>query len=167
MKYRLPFPRPRRDDGTLPPALAAAVLAAMLLLQLVVPRAVTLPEPGVVRPFALEPARLTALAPDAAILARPLFAARVAAGPAVVEGPVGGARAIGVVVRGGARNGFVQAPDGTVVSLAPGASYRGWRLVGVRATVLLFRRGGETATLPVTAGASPTQPLPAPPVAGR
>jgi hypothetical protein len=170
LKYRLPFPRPRRADGTLAPALAAGALAAMLLLQLMVPRTVTLPEPGVVRPFTLDPARPMPLAPGTAMLVRPLFAARVAPGvpgAAAVEEPVGGARAIGVAVRGGARTGFVQAPDGTVVSLSPGAAYHGWQLVAVHAGALVFRRGAALATLPVTAGSAPTQPLAASRVAGQ
>jgi hypothetical protein len=159
LTYRLPFPPPARADGTALPAAVAAVLAAMLLLQLAIPREVSLPEPGVVRPFALDPARPTPLSPG---VARPLVAvAAPGAAAPVAQGSVEGARAIGIVARGGRRIGFLQTTDGAVVSLAPGESYRGWRLVAAGAGALVFRRGGETATLRLSAAPSaPRAPTP-------
>jgi hypothetical protein len=133
----------------------------MLVLQLAVPRAVTLPEPGVVRPFAIASRQPAPIATDPVILARSIFGGGSGLG-AAVTGPVDGATAIGVLARPGTRVAFVRGADGEVVSLRPGDLYHGWRLRAIERGALLFDRDGQSASLPVTVQGSAT-PSPAPP----
>ncbi|MFZ4689192.1 MAG: hypothetical protein ACOYLS_08130 [Polymorphobacter sp.] len=159
---KFPVPIPRRAERTLLPAALAALLALLFVVQLAFPVQLVLPEAGVTRPFRLLPTRVGVVAADPEITARPLFnpARREGTEPGTGDktAPLEGARAVGVITARGAVRLFLQAPDGQVSALGIGGGYRGWRLVRVGAGQAAFRRGGETAVLPITASAPPVAP---------
>jgi len=159
---KFPVPIPRRADRTLLPATLAALLVLSFVLQLMSPVQLALPEVGIVAPFRLLPTKLGVVVADDEILARPLFnpTRREGADPGVVDSaaPLEGARAVGVITARGVVRVFLQAPDGQVTTLGPGSSYRGWRFMRVSGGQLVFNRGGETLTLPISASAPPITP---------
>lgn len=88
----------------------------------------------------------------AVIQERALFAPTRSAssGPARAggSGPLGGATVVGSVRRGRAAWLFLKLPDGTIRTLAPGASFMDWRLSGIGGDAALFTRGGERLRIP-------------------
>lgn len=165
LKLPVSIPLPRRADRTLLPAALMALLAVVLVGQLLMPSAVELPDAPIVRPLRLAPLVVPGVTVDPEILARPLFAPnrRDDAGPDVSKAsPLEGARAVGIVSIRGAARVFLQAPDGTVSRIGIGGVYRGWRLVRITPNPT-FVRGIETAVLPVTASAPPAAPAVAEP----
>ncbi len=79
-----------------------------------------------------------------------------------VRSPLDGAYPAGVVrVRGAARL-VLQTPDGKSVSLRPGQSWQGWRLISIGADDVRFRRGGENVTLAFGAPDSFSYPVAGP-----
>lgn len=145
------------------PALLVVLLAVLLAYQAVLPREVPVP-------LDLPPARVTRLAdlpaPASARYSildqRSIFAPlAAAAGADAGEGaanappplPLDGAVVAGIVrVRGAARL-VLQSPEGRSITLRPGQSYRGWRLLGIASDSGRFRRGGETIRLEIGAEA--------------
>lgn len=160
LKLPASIPLPRRADRTLLPAVLTALLAAMLLGQLLMPSAVVLPDAQIGRPMRLAPLAVPRIAVDPEILARPLFAPnRRDDGEAVVSkaSPLEGARAVGVIIARGAARVFLQDPDGTVSRIGIGGVYRGWRLVRITPNPT-FMRGNESVVLPVAASVPPVAP---------
>ncbi len=153
----LRIPRPERAEGTVLAALLAALLALMLVAQFVLPT--DRPDPPAVPPAGLgaAPVSPSAASADPVLSRRSIFrptrlAASSAAGAAV--GPLDGASPAGVVrVRGAARL-ILQTPDGNAVTLRPGQSWQGWRLIAIGTDSVRFARGGETVTLDIGAPAA-------------
>lgn len=155
MKSLLTLPRPRRADRTRAPAAMAAVLVAMVGVQLALPTAAELPDPGVIPPLRLQAVQPQAMVAEPVILARALFAPSrrndlVAAGPGGAStGPLGGVTAIGVMrSRAGVRV-FLQSLDGTVRAMSPGGSFDGWRLTRVEPDAIVFVRESQSLRLPL------------------
>ena len=146
----LRIPRPERAEGTVLAALLALLLALMLLAQLVLP--VERPQPPAVPPAGLgaPPVGIAAVSADPALARRVIFRpTRIAAaqGTGTPVGPLDGASPAGVVrVRGAARL-ILQTPDGGTVTLRPGQSWQGWRLIAIGTDSVRFTRGGESVTL--------------------
>jgi hypothetical protein len=162
----LRIPRPERAEGTVLAALLAVLLAVMLAAQAILPQD---------RPAApdVPPAGLRAGSPQfAAVSADPVLAQRSIFQPTRIAGassqggaaggPLDGAYPAGVVrVRGAARL-VLQTPDGKSVSLRPGQSWQGWRLISIGADDVRFRRGGENVTLAFGAPDSFSYPVAGP-----
>lgn len=161
LKFPAFIPPPRRADRTLLPAALTALLAMVLLVQLLLPQPIDLPEAGVARPLRLAPLVVPGVVADPAIALRPLFAPRrqetVEPGVANVAAPLEGARAVGLISARGAVRLFIEAPDGRISRIGIGGVYRGWRLVRVTPEPM-FVRGTETAALPITASVPPVAP---------
>ncbi|MGI4879044.1 MAG: hypothetical protein ACRYG4_16330 [Janthinobacterium lividum] len=153
------LPPPRRADRTLVPAVLAGVLVAMVGLQFVVPPPVDLPDAGVAVPLRLPALRPAAIAVDPVIVEHALFTpdrrGDMAGAGTGGAGAFGESVAIGVVVARGVARAFLQSPDGLVTAVSPGGSYRGWRLARIGAAGVVFTRGGDTATLPLSASRPP------------
>lgn len=152
----LRIPRPERAEGTVLAALLALLLALMLAVQIVLP--VERPDAPAVPPIPahVTPVALAAASADPAVSRRSIFRpTRLAASgpPGVPAGPLDGASPVGVIkVRGAARL-ILQTPDGKSVTLRPGQSWQGWRLVAIGSDDVRFERGGERVTLAVGAAA--------------
>lgn len=167
LKFPASIPLPRRADRTLLPAALLALLVLLLAVQLLLPSSVELPDAGLARPLRLRPLVVAPLAADPVIALRPLFAPgrteSFEPGAANKAAPLEGARAVGVIAtRGGAARLFLQAADGSLVRLAPGNSYRGWRLVRLTPSEAQFVRGTQGVTLPITASVPPVSAPSAP-----
>lgn len=166
--FPLRIPRPERAEGTVLAVLLAALLAVMLCAQLVLPR--ERPALADVPPVAArQPApQIAAISADPVLSRRSIFQPTRLAGAggqaaAAPAGPLEGAVPAGIVrVRGAARL-LLQTPDGQSVTLRPGQSYRGWRLVSIGSNNVRFRRGGEAITLGLGAATSYSYPGSAPP----
>ena len=155
----LPIPRPERAEGTVLAALLALLLALMLVAQFVLP--VERPAAPAVPPVAARaaPVAVAAASADPLLQSRSIFrptrlGGAGAGGAGVPAGPLDGASPVGVIkVRGAARL-ILQTPDGKTVTLRPGQSWQGWRLVVIGADTVRFVRGGEQVTLAVGAASS-------------
>jgi hypothetical protein len=153
----LRIPRPERAEGTVLAALLAVLLALMLMAQFVLPA--ERPDPPAVPPAGLgaAPVSLSAATADPALSRRSIFRpTRLAASsaPGAPIGPLDGASPVGVVkVRGAARL-ILQTPGGTAVTLRPGQSWQGWRLVAIGTDSVRFARGSESVTLDIGAAVS-------------
>jgi hypothetical protein len=159
----LRIPRPERAEGTVLAALLALLLALLLAAQFVLP--VERPDAPAVPPVAARaaPVAMAAGSIDPALARRSIFqptrlAGAGAGGAGVPAGPLDGASPVGVIkVRGAARL-ILQTPGGKTVTLRPGQSWQGWRLVAIGADDVRFVRGTERVTLAVGAAASSDYP---------
>lgn len=154
----LRIPRPERAEGTVLAALLALLLALMVAAQFVLPA--ERPDPPAVPPARLGAAPLSpsAASADPVLSGRSIFRpTRLAASssaPGASLGPLDGASPAGVVkVRGAARL-ILQTPDGSAVTLRPGQSWQGWRLIAIGTDSVRFARGSETVTLAIGAPAA-------------
>lgn len=159
---QLRIPRPERAEGTVLAALLAVLLAVMLATQAILPQ--DRPTAPDVPPAGLRAAtaQFAAISPDPVLARRSIFQPTRIAGASgaggLSAGPMGGAYPAGVVrVRGAARL-VLQTPDGKSVTLRPGQSWQGWRLIGIGRDDVRFRRGGETVTLALGAAESFSYP---------
>lgn len=150
-------PRPNRDNGTILPALLAALLVLMIALQFALPAELDLPSEGKgVVPLKLSPTAVNRVIPDPLILRDALFSpgrsavagAKVAGG----SGPLDGAVVVGMVRARGVARAIVQQADGSAVSVSVGGRYRGWRLLSITAGNAVFSRDGERLSLAFTTG---------------
>jgi hypothetical protein len=161
-KFRSPIARPRRADGTLLPAACAAVLAAAAIAQLMLTGELALPAAGAVGRAAspaLPVMRVDQLPP---ILAeRAIFAPTQGGGggggegdgAAPATGPLGGARVAGAIIVRGRPMIMIQRPDGSIVRLARGGSFEGWRFQRVADGAAIFRQGSARIMVPFGAPA--------------
>ena len=147
-----PIPRPERADGTVLAALLATLLALLMVAQFLLPS--DRPAAPEVPPAALQTVSvaIAAISPDPALARRSIFqptrlAGGSAEGAGVPGGPLDGAAPAGIVrVRGAARL-VLQTPSGGSVTLRPGQSWQGWRLLAIGTEEVRFARGSETVTL--------------------
>jgi hypothetical protein len=161
------IPRPERAEGTVLAALLVALLTLLVVVQFVLPQ--ERPAVPEVPPAALRagPAQIGAVSADPVLARRSIFqATRIAggntAGVGAPVGPLDGAIPAGIVrVRGAARL-VLQTPDGKSVTLRPGQSWQGWRLISIGRDDVRFRRGGESVTLGLGANDSFSYPEYAP-----
>ena len=161
LKLRFPISAPRRDDGTLLPALLAAVLVVSAGLQLLWVGNEPLPAEGIAH---VEPMQLALAAggeaAQPAILARPIFSlSRSAVGGQAGSGgalPLDGAVVAGMASskRSGGRV-FLRLADGTIQPLRRGESYAGWQLAGWTNDAARFLSGGHMITVPYGSAAQP------------
>lgn len=160
LKLPFPLPLPRREDGSLLPALLALLLAALLVVQFMIVTPVELPEP------ALGAGRNTvaqsivagnAIAPKLIVENDVFSPVRSAGGSSdgASAGPLGGAVVAGSVSVGGRAYAMVIVPGGRISRLAPGGSINGWRLLDLTAGGARFGRGSER--LDVAYGGQATQ----------
>lgn len=154
------IPRPERAEGTVLAALLAVLLALMLVAQGVLPQ--DRPTPPDVPPVGLRdgPVTIPAVSADPVLARRSIFTpaqsgAGGAGGAAAATGPLDGAVPAGIVRVRGAPRLVLQTPDGSNVTLRPGQSWRGWRLIGIGTDEARFARGGETITLGLGAATDP------------
>lgn len=145
------IPRPERAEGTVLAALLALLLMLLLAAQAILPQ--DRPTAPDVPPAALRTgnAQFAVVSPDPVLSRRSIFQptriARSGGEAGAPSGPLDGAYPAGVVrVRGAARL-VLQTPDGNSVTLRPGQSWQGWRLISIRGDEVRFRRGGENVTL--------------------
>lgn len=156
LKYQAPLPRPSRADGTALPALLAALLAVMVVLQFALPPA----EDPIFVPGRAAAPKLTAeglslsLA-DPVILRSALFAPGRARGSSAAGGigPLDGARFVGVVRGRGFARAVLQGADGEATSVSMGGDYRGWRLVSLGNDNAVFIRDGIRHRAAIASGA--------------
>lgn len=156
LKQRLLSYRPDRANGALLPAGLALVLLAGAALQLALPHGAAVPPAlGVTRmPDRRLPAITDIAGPD--LTGRPsLFSPlRVAgAGPsdtggrsvvgASSVGPLDGAFVLGALRVGAAQALLLREEGGHVLRMAPGGTYRGWRLLRIEANGARFRKDGR------------------------
>lgn len=145
LKLQFPLSWPRRDNGSLFPALLVLVLALMAVLQSVLTTrpelSLTLAPPATVTRAKAPEARL-AIAPDV-ILARNLFAPTRTGSAGSVDGALGGAVIAGTVKVANGRYAIVVMPGGSVRRIYPGATLNGWRLVKLGSEQALFARSSE------------------------
>lgn len=154
----LRIPRPERAEGTVLAALLAVLLALMLVAQFVLPQ--DRPAAPDVPPAGLRggPVAIAAVSADPVLARRSIFQpVRIGSGAAAsaAQGPLDGATPAGIVrVRGAARL-VLQTPDGSSVTLRPGQSWQGWRLIAIGSDEVRFARGSETVTLGLGAPSDP------------
>jgi hypothetical protein len=140
----------RREAG---PALAVAVLALMVPLQLALPSRTPLPEDPGLAPRRPHAARVLPVADDPKILAAGLFspdrAGSVAgdAGPAALEE----VQAVGVVMFGAAPAAVIKPGAGPEQFVRVGKTIAGWRLARIERDALVFQREKQTRRLMVGA----------------
>lgn len=147
-----PIPRPERADGTVLAALLAALLALLVAAQFLLPT--DRPTPPAVPPAALQsgPVAITAVSADPVLARRSIFqptrlAGSGGEGAGVPGGPLDGATPAGIVRVRGAPRLVLQTPGGGSVTLRPGQSWQGWRLLAIGTDEVRFARGAETITL--------------------
>jgi hypothetical protein len=166
LKLRSPISLPRRDDGTLLPAMLVAALVLMAALQLVLTREPDLPESGEGR---LPPAARIGNPPpaiaDPAIAARPLFSPSRRPGDTPVlltpngAAPLGGATVAGAIKAHGIARVLLKLPNGAIEELGVGGDYMGWVLVSFSQDGAIFRKGSEKLAMAYgAAGAAPVEP---------
>jgi hypothetical protein len=145
LKLRSPIAAPRRGNGTLLPASLVALLAAMLMLQLLLTSNVELPPAGPVGGGGahLRSPHVALVAVPAAIATRSIFAPRHAGGPAAPSAVLGGAVVAGTVRIGGRAYAVVQTNGCRTVNLPVGGMLGEWRLAALSSTGAWFVRGGE------------------------
>lgn len=147
-------------------ALLALLLALMLVAQFALPA--ERPEPPAVPPAGRSavPVAIAAVSADPALGRRALFRPTRLAATSAENAPIGpldGASPAGIVrVRGAARL-ILQTPDGKTVTLRPGQSWQGWRLIAIGTDNVRFIRGSERVTLALGASATTSYPGYAPP----
>jgi hypothetical protein len=152
------LPRPSRADRTLLPALLAALLLALLVLQFAMPATVALPDVAPAAAPPLPARRVPVVTADPVLLDRALFARsrNATTGAAAGTGAaLGGANAVGYAATRGMIRLFLQEPDGTLRTLAPGNVYQGWRLMGVSPRSARFERDGQRIELPLAPSKPP------------
>jgi len=144
--------RPECAEGTVLAALLAVLLALMLVSQFAAPP--ERPDLPDVPPAARrsEPVTIAAMSADPVLARRLIFqptrlGGRSAEAAGVPSGPLNGATPAGIVRVRGASRLVLQTPDGGSVTLRPGQSWQGWRLIAIAADEVRFARGGETVTL--------------------
>jgi hypothetical protein len=126
------------------PAILLAVLVLMGLMQLVLTGTPDLPEAGVGRVQLASPMLALVRVPASpVILERPLFGAGRSAKGGANASPLGGATVAGSMAKGRQRQLFLREADGTIVTMAPGGTYHGWRLVAITEEGARFARGKE------------------------
>ena len=144
---------------------ACAVLAVMLVAQILLPADAPSPEPAGLAARRGRPVAVPPLPQSAAVLTAPLFApdrrpgsARLAAAgaDAAQGGRLDGYAAVGVAVGRGLATAVIAAPGGGVKTLRLGESLDGWRLAALDAGRVVFVREAERQTLVV--GAPPATP---------
>lgn len=153
MKLPFPLPLPRREDGSLFPALLALLLTALLGVQFMIVAPIELPEPtlGVARNPAVQSFVVgNAVAPKLIEQSDVFSPVRSAGGgpEAAAAGPLGGAVVAGSVSIGGRTYAMVISPGGRVSRMAPGGSINGWRLMRLNPDSAQFGRGSEKLELP-------------------
>jgi hypothetical protein len=153
LKFPFLIPLPRPDDGTMLPAMLAALLLAAVAAQLLLTGGPELPAEGVGRIAASMPSVRVARAGSAPdILARPLFSpTRNSDGGGATGGGagtmLGGAVVAGTVSRGRSTQAFVRLPDGSIRTLRIGQQIEGWRLAGLTGDSARFARDGQTISI--------------------
>lgn len=155
--------RPSAVDRTRLPAALSVLLGLGLILAIALPAVTELPPIATTAPPRL-PASPTVepLSMGAAMLAAPIFApdrqpAKAGSGSAASAADSGlpGVTVVGVVRVG--RSVRVLMRDGTaILSLAPGASVRDWRIVGVDADAITLDRDGDRRRLAIGAASTAT-----------
>jgi len=157
LKLTFPLPPPRRDDGSLLPALLSAVLVIAAGAQLSLASAVDLPSVAVVPPP--RPAVLPALPPAALVpaplLARAMFTPSRLPTADAPSTPLDGAVIEGAVRTRGHAHIIVRLSDGHIRNMAPGDVVAGWRLLSIGDGAALMSRGGERRRFPFGASAAP------------
>lgn len=132
LKFPAPLPLPSRADRSIFPALLAALLVLMIVIQfalrdepeqLLVPGRVVVPRANAVA--------ASAFVADPVITGNPLFAPGRGRGEQAGTGPLDGAVFVGIVRGRGFANAVLQQPDGQAVTVPVGRTYRGWRLVSL------------------------------------
>lgn len=167
-KFQFPFSWPRRDEGSMFPALLVLLLALMAVIQSMLssqPEQLPLElPPGAVARAPMHEAKY-ASAPDS-ILARNLFAPARIGSAAAVESPLGGAIVAGTVKVANGRFAIVVMPGGVTRRVTTGATINGWRLVSLGTDQAFFVRakerlsvayGGQAAAASATANTDPEQ----------
>lgn len=142
------------------PASLVALLAAMLMLQLLLTSDVELPPAG---PIGAGGAQLQSLdvrtvAASPVIAARSMFAPRAGGKAGAPTSLLGGAVVAGTVRIGGRAYAVVQTSEGRMINLPIGGGIAGWRLAALSSEGARFVRGNERTQ--VNYGAQP-QPQPA------
>lgn len=153
MKLPYPLPLPRREDGSLFPALLAVLLAALLLAQMMIVDPVVLPEPALAtaRPAMVKPFVVDSAVAQKLIVQSDVFSPTRSAGAgagASAGGPLGGVMVAGSVSVAGRSYAMVVAPGGRISRMAPGGTINGWRLMRLDAGGAHFQRGSERIDLP-------------------
>jgi hypothetical protein len=159
LKYQAPLPRPSRADGTALPALLAAVLAAMVALQFVLPQEESrsaVPHRSVVRRTVTGGPSLSIA--DPILLRDALFAPARGRGKSAGAGPLDGAVFVGVVRGRGFARAVLQEADGGAASVSLGGKYHGWKLVSLDDANAVFIRDGIRHSAPIARGAIASAP---------
>jgi len=170
LRYRFPLSSPRRADGTVLPAVLAALLALAFAAQLVWAG----DEADLPPVLAVSAARANFAAPavmpvavPAVVFERPLFAPRqsltaTATATAAAPPALGGAVVAGTATIRGRTFAVVRRADGTVANVALGGRVGGWRLVALGQDGAVFVRSGERLQVAYGAQAAATPEAEAP-----
>jgi len=159
LKFQFLLSAPHRDDGTLLPAILVAVLALVLVGQVVLPGAAELPLPVMAAPVAgagransaASAGQIVPVRADPQIVAHNLFAPGRSQSGAVGKVPgtaLGGAIVAGTLGSGGRMRVIVVRPGGAMTMLVRGGVINGWQLVAIAPDHAQFRRGADRLDMP-------------------
>jgi len=153
LKLRLPLRWPSRENGAWLPAFFCIALICVMGVQLLTLSAPDLPLSDVQyrTPFKLLPA-ITFGSGAAPQVGPSLFApTRVVAAAAneqtVAAGPLDGTYVTGAIRVGALHRVYLRDESGHVLKIAPGQTYRGWRLLEIRADSARFSKGGKAIAI--------------------
>ena len=163
LKLRLPLSWPNRENGALLPAICSGALVLGMGVQLLAPPAPDLPLSvgkhratlNVLPPITVGSGAMRIVGPS--LFAPTRVVATADSEQAVAMGPLDGAYVTGAVRVGAQNRIFLQDENRRLMKLAPGQTYRGWRLLEIRADSARFRKDGKAVT--VNFGLSPASAL--------
>ena len=154
MKLQFPLSAPRRDDATILPALLVAVLAIMLVSQMLVPADVEMPQPvlaGARMPSGVAGLQVMPVRASETVVTHNLFAPGRSQSGAL--GKVPGAALDGAIIAGtigsGARmRAIVVKPGGAMTFVGRGGLVNGWQVVALTGDHAQLRRGADKLDMP-------------------
>lgn len=151
LKHRFRLSLPHASNGTLVPALLAATLAALAIVQCAFPQGdqEALPVAPMAPVTRFGPLEISPVSASPAIVAGNLFApSRGSAAMAGADTPLGGATIAGTIRVGSRLFAIVSEPSGVVHRISTGASIAGWRVGALFQDHVRLSREGKTIDVP-------------------
>jgi hypothetical protein len=142
------------DSRETAPALAVAVLALMIPLQLALPSRTPLPEDPGLAPRRPHPLQVRPAPDDPKLAAAGLFSpdrAGAGGGGAGAPAALDEVQAVGVIMLGAAPTAVIKPVSGDQQLIHVGKTVAGWRLARIERDALVFQRGKESRRVVVGA----------------